>query len=139
MSRPLKLTQEVHDKIVKAITAGAYAVTAAKSAGVGESTYYRWIELGSKPDSKPVYREFWEAIKEAEANAEISNVALIRTAAQAGTWQAAAWYLERKHADRWGRTSKLQAELSGPGGDPIRIDDTRAAVLALLDERSEEE
>ena len=138
MARPTKLNQATHDKIVKAIAAGAYAIVAAKAAGVSETTYYRWLEQGSKPDASPAFRAFWESVKEAEAAAEIANVALIRQAAQAGTWQAAAWYLERKHSDRWGRTSKLQAELSGPNGDPIQVEDTRAALLALLDERAED-
>ncbi len=138
MARPTKLTPEVRDKIVKAISAGAYATVAAKAAGIGKSTYFRWLEEALKENAKPELVEFREAVKEAEAQAEIANIALIRTAAQAGTWQAAAWYLERKHAERWGRTTKLQAELSGPDGKPIQIDDAKAAVMALLDERAED-
>ena len=138
MARPTKLTKEVRDKIVKAISAGAYATVAAKAAGIGESTYFRWLDEAQKPNAKPELVEFRESVKEAEAQAEIANIALIRTAAQAGTWQAAAWYLERKHAERWGRTTKLQAELSGPDGSPIQIDDARAAVIALLDERADD-
>lgn len=138
MARPTKLTPEVRDKIVKAISAGAYATVAAKAAGIGESTYFRWLEEATKENAKPELVEFRESVKEAEAQAEIANIALIRTAAQAGTWQAAAWYLERKHAERWGRTTKLQAELSGPNGNPIQIEDAKAAVMALLDERAED-
>lgn len=131
MPRPTKLTPAVQDRIVKAISAGAYAIVAAKAAGIGETTFYRWLEMGSKPDAKPLYREFWESVKEAEAQAELANIVLIRQAAQAGTWQAAAWYLERKHSDRWGRQQKLFAEVTGKDAGPILVD-AKAAILDLL-------
>ena len=44
--RPSKLTPEVQEKIVTAIRAGNYAQVAAVYAGIGERTFYRWMELG---------------------------------------------------------------------------------------------
>jgi len=35
------------------------------------------------------------------------------------TWQAAAWWLERSHHERWGRREKQ--ELTGTDGGPIQI------------------
>lgn len=49
-----------------------------------------------------IYFEFFEAIKKAEAIAEARNVTIIQSAAK-DSWQAAAWWLERKHPDEWGR------------------------------------
>jgi transposase len=34
-------------------------------------------------------------------------------------WRAAAFILERRHSDRWGR--QLKSEISGPGGKPVPI------------------
>lgn len=136
MGRKLKLTPEVQQKIVSAIRAGNYAFVAAEMAGIGRSTYWRWLEMGEKPDAQPVYREFRDAVKEAEAAAEVASVALIRQAAQNGTWQAAAWYLERKHGDRWGRNDKVRQEVSGPDGGPVEVDvvDAREAFLSMLEQ-----
>lgn len=134
MGRKLKLTPEIQEKIVKAIKAGNYAVIAAAMAGISESTYYRWLEQGERPDAKSPYREFWESVKEAEAEAEVASVALIRRAAQNGTWQASAWFLERKHSDRWGRKDKVQQEISGRDGEPIKVEDTRSLILEMLEQ-----
>ena len=65
-----------------------------------------------------LYLEFLEAVKKAEASAEIRTVALIETAANQA-WQAAAWWLERKHNDRWGRKEKQ--EVTGEKGGPVTI------------------
>lgn len=140
MARPTKLTQELTDRIVLAIRAGNYSKVAAEMAGIGETTFYRWLELGAKDDAKKEYREFRESIKRAEAEAEVRSVALIRQAADGGTWQAAAWYLERKHGDRWGRNDKIRQEVTGANGAPVAIslEEAKKAVLAFLEEGDNE-
>ena len=140
MARPTKLTEETVDKITRAIRAGNHASVSARLAGIGETTYYRWMAEGEKDDAESEYREFWESIKRAEAEAEIRSVALIRQAAEQGTWQASAWYLERKHPERWGKNDKLRQEISGPNGEPLQItlDDAKKAVLQFLEEGAEE-
>jgi len=42
------------------------------------------------------------AVEKAQAGAEMTSIALINRASEM-QWQAAAWRLERKHPDRWGR------------------------------------
>ena len=146
IGRPTKLTEERANRIISMIAAGSYAHVAAKANGIAESTFYDWMSRGQKadrdddgnlldPDRDSVFAEFSERVKEAEATAEIRNLALIQTAAGNGTWQAAAWYLERKYADRWGRKDHIRSEVSGPGGGPIEVD-TEAALLAFLDQRA---
>lgn len=140
MARPLKLTQELQDRICLAIRAGNYSKIAAEMNGIGETTFYRWLDIGSKPNASRIYREFRESIKRAEAEAEVTNVARIRQAADNGTWQAAAWYLERKHGDRWGRNDKIRQEISGPEGKPVplSLEEAKKAVLAFLEEGDDE-
>jgi transposase len=136
MARPTKLTPELLDRITLAIRAGNYAKTACEMVGIGETTFYRWMEEGEKDTGKKEFREFRESIKRAEAEAEVRSVALIRQAADGGTWQAAAWYLERKHGDRWGRNDKIRQEVTGANGAPVSIslEEAKKAVLAFLDE-----
>jgi transposase len=97
--RPTALTPEVQDKILNAIRAGNYAEQAAQYAGVHKSTYYRWMQKADEPDTKPIYREFRDAVKEAEAGAEAYAVAMVRQA-MPSSWQAAMTFLERKYPER---------------------------------------
>ena len=117
--RKTKLTPDVTEKICLAIRAGNYANVAAQMAGISESTYYYWLAEAEKPNAKKQFLEFSESIKRAEADAEVGAVALIRQAANNGTWQAASWLLERKHGERWGRNDKLRQEITGANGAPV--------------------
>lgn len=128
MARPTKLTDDVRDRIVSALTAGNYQDTAAAYAGISPATFHAWMARGraerdslaegNRPQPRETpYREFLEAVESARAQAEIRSVALIQKAAQDGTWQAAAWFLERSHPQRWGRIQRT--EISGPDGGPI--------------------
>lgn len=116
MGRKTKLTPDVAQAIVTAIQAGNYQDTAAAHAGVHPATFYRWMERGAA-DSKAPYREFREAVEKALAFAEVRDVALIAKAAET-YWQAAAWRLERKFPDRWGR--KERQEVTGASGGPVQ-------------------
>jgi len=139
--RKLTLTTELIDRICLAIRAGNYAKVACEMVGIGESTYYHWLELAEKPNAKPIYRELLESIKRAEAEAEVQSVALIKQAAQEGKWQAATWYLERKHNDRWGRKDTLTQQITGANGESLFavVDEARKSVLDFLGEDEEDE
>ena len=83
---------------------GAYMELAAIMAGITVSTLYRWIKLGAAGAAP--YRDFSEAVAQARAEAECRDVALLRVAASTH-WGAAAWLLERRHLERWGRRPKV--------------------------------
>jgi transposase len=108
--RRTKLTPEVHEKIVSAIRAGNYARVAAEYAGVGERTFYRWLQRGQEAQ-RGIYRQFWQAVKKAEREAEVRAVAIIQKHME-DNWQAAMTYLERKYPDRWGRRDRLRVDLN---------------------------
>jgi hypothetical protein len=117
MGRPSKLTPEVHAHIVKAIKIGNYAQVAARSAGIGETTFYRWLEQGEAEEAG-IYRDFWEAVKEAEAASEMTAVQHILNAME-GSWQAAMTYLERRYSDRWKRRDRQ--EISNTPNEPYKV------------------
>jgi transposase len=109
--RPSKLTPEVQERIISAIRAGNYASVAAAYAGVGERTFYTWMEKGeSQPSGK--YAQFRHAVKSAESEAEVRAVATIQKL-MPDTWQAAMTYLERKFPNRWGRRSRMDVTSGG--------------------------
>jgi hypothetical protein len=107
------LTPEVRETIIQAISAGNYLETAAAYAGVGTSTLHQWLKKGQDPNSHPIYREFAEDVARARAAAEARMVAIVQRAALE-EWQAAAWYLERSHHQRWGRRQIITGEDGGP-------------------------
>ena len=46
------------------------------------------------------------------ADSQLADLALITQAAQKGSWQAAAWKLERRNPAKWGR-QRIEAEIKG--------------------------
>lgn len=132
MGRPTKLTAEVQDRIVGALRAGSYQETAARYAGISPKTFYEWMNRGESDDpEQTLFREFREAVERAKADAEIRDLLLIDKAANDGSWQAAAWKLERKFPHRWGRLQRT--EVSGPEGSPLKIEfDAKAELIRKL-------
>jgi len=108
--RPTKLTPETQKKIVAAIQAGCYMETAAAFAGIDRATLHRWLKRGRRADPEAedegIYRDFCAVIARALAQSEVADVTVLSLAAKAD-WRAAAWRLERKFPDRWGRRSEI--------------------------------
>jgi len=124
VGRLTKLTAEVQEKIVQAIRAGNYAEIAAGYAGIGTTTFYRWMQQGWEQASGRC-REFREAVKAAEREAEVRAVAIVQQH-MPSKWQAAMTYLERKFPERWSRREKL--EHSGPEGGPVEVEHSMVPV-----------
>ncbi len=93
MARPSKLTPEIHERIVQLVKAGMFLKDAAAFSQVGERTLYDWLERGQMAElqeemGEPVdederrYAEFSQAIEEARAYANITDMNVIGMAAQ---------------------------------------------------------
>lgn len=109
--RPSKLNDDVQKVIVDALVRGNFQNVAAELAGVDNATICRWMEKGQREEPEFArYREFREAILVANAEAQDAQITRINRAARDGTWQAAAWLLERRFPDQWGRKDKVQHE-----------------------------
>jgi len=114
MGRKSKLTKELIKEASKMVAAGNYIKDVYPILGIDESTWYRWLKEGERAKSG-IKREFYKAIKKAEKDAIARNVALIQRAAQEGNWQAAAWWLERKYFEDWGRKDKVDLSADKDG------------------------
>jgi transposase len=151
VGRPSKFTPERAARIVEALQIGAYRETAAEYGGISTRCFYDWIDLGTKaledgedgerpplnaealaadPDADPIlppiqtFAQFVQAVKDAEAQTEVRSLSIIQTASTE-TWQAAAWLLERKFPNRYGRRMQAAVEVGGttaPGGKPVGVD-----------------
>jgi len=105
-----------------ACVGGNESSVVAACAGIHRDTFYAWLERGQKAKTGP-YSDFSDAIQKAQADAETRNVALIAKAAKDGTWTAAAWWLERKYPERWGR--KERHEVTGKDGGDLIVEIVR--------------
>lgn len=106
--RPSSLTPDVHRLIVKMLASGNYVETAAAAAGVDRMTIRAWLKRGAR-EKVGRYAKFSRDVGKALGEAEASLLALIATAAYGSKqWQAAAWILERKFPQRYGR--RIQVE-----------------------------
>jgi len=118
--RKPRISKEIIKDVEQCIVYGNYAVVACEYVGICEATYYSWLKRGERDEfdsKKTLYVEFLKSVKRATAEAEVRNVMVIQKASKE-TWQAAAWYLERKHKDRW----SSRQEVTGKDGGAIEID-----------------
>ena len=116
VGRKSKLTPAVRKTIVGHIRAGNYIEVAARAAGVHVGTFYRWMEKGEAAKTG-MYREFRDAVKDAEADAEAEMVASIKRHGFQN-WQATMTLLERRHPERWSRQER-RTVTGADGGDIV--------------------
>ena len=120
MARPTKFTQATVERLIQAIRLGATYELASKSAGISYQTFNEWragrlFPKGTTADQK---REFVEAIEKAEGDAAVQWLAKIEKAASDGEWTAAAWKLERRYPNEYGRKV---VELNGNADRPLTV------------------
>ena len=113
--RHTKLTPEVHQQIVAFIRAGAYDWVAAEAAGIGKSTFYRWLERGAARAAEP-HRTFLVDVRQARAQSRVAAETEVRRD-QPLAWLRYAPGRERPGAPGWTESHALQ----GPDGGPLRF------------------
>ncbi len=102
--RRTKLTYDLIDKAAALKADGLSNVDIVAALGINQSTFYRWLQ---RPDTK-LKRELKERLKKAEGDYKHELLTTIREAArtQTNSWTAAAWLLERKYPDEFGRPER---------------------------------
>ena len=93
----MKYGPDMTKEIAEKLRLGSSRTDACILAGISYETFTVWME-------KP---EFSEAIKRAEAECKNRNIGIIQKAAIT-TWQAAAWWLERKHHTEFAQKNQLE-------------------------------
>jgi hypothetical protein len=102
------LTPELTTRIVDFVRVGNYVETAAKAAGIHESTCYSWMRRGEEAaeaenrgdpvaEADMVFADFYRQVSQAEGQAEADAVAAVREADRG--WQAHMTYLGAKVRD----------------------------------------
>lgn len=86
--------------VIQALENGCTRRAAAGAAGIHHATLYRWMEDAT----------FRDAVEKAEHVAEARATSLVIKAAYEGQWTAAAWWLERRRPDDYGK--RLSVDVS---------------------------
>jgi hypothetical protein len=122
MGRRSKYTPELVKKLCHAIELGATYELACQYAGISYEIFRQWRETKVG---------FLAAINDAEGKAVVGWLNLIEASAADGSWQAAAWKLERRYPHLYGRTVN---EHTGKDGGPIKHDHTHRDLSIFSDE-----
>lgn len=105
--RRSKMTPERTTAILEALKLGMTRRAAAGTCGIHWTTFYRML------DADPTFRT---AVEEAESWAEGRYSALVaRAADEPKNWTAAAWWLERRHWQDYGRRERVEMTIDMRG------------------------
>jgi transposase-like protein len=107
--RPSKLTPELREEIVSLIKTGNFIEMTCAIAGINKSTFYDWMRRGKESKRHTRYKKFYNEVTQAQAWSEARDVAIISKHAET-SWRAAAWKLERRFSQRWGKTKTKKEE-----------------------------
>lgn len=98
----MKYSPELTAEIATYVREGNTKQDACLLADISRDCFYKWMDDKS---------EFAAAIIKAESECKARNIKLIQKAAIT-TWQAAAWWLERRYRDEYALTNKLESNIA---------------------------
>lgn len=97
----MKLTSEKVDVITTVVRQGGFLYEAAVAAGVSVESVIHWRNEGEET-GEGIKFQLFQALKRAERDSEDALLDLIYTHSQK-SWQAAAWLLERRWPEKYGK------------------------------------
>jgi hypothetical protein len=102
--RPLKLIDDpdIEQRLLRYIRAGGYDWVACESAGIGRSTFYRWMQQGDEDEAAgrlTQFREFRDKVRQAHADSRL----------------AAEIEVKRTNPDSWLRNGPGRTRPDAPG------------------------
>ena len=117
-------TDDFIEDVSALIKQGNYLGTAVRACGIGLSTFNGWMKAVSEEALSKIHTEedfkklaphmkLAEAVVVAAAQAEVDRVDIIDKAAQLGQWTSAAWWLERRFPERWGKRGFVDHSVHG--------------------------
>jgi hypothetical protein len=137
-----KFTDELANTIVGHVERGNYLKIAALASGVGEATLHHWLAEGATAQTRADqgehldelderYRNFRQAVTEAQGRAEATVVAAWQAAAFGpdGDWRAGRDLLARMAPERWAGVTRVQMTTEET---ERRLDDAVTEALTML-------
>lgn len=132
----------VVDRLLKALKDGNTMGDSAVFAGISYKTLNSWLNQGAEAEEGTLARDFYEQVELAKTMAIDDCVKSIKGAAKRGTWQAAAWFLEKRVPEVYGRRSELALTQNKPFEVALvdaafSEDEMKAALKAVLSKNPE--
>ncbi len=104
--RPTVLTEAVQATILANLRAGNYLATSCRAAGISPRTLETWRQRHREGDPRADrLTDFVRCVKKAISEGETDLLGKVRAGGPG--WQSAAWILERRWRDRWGRNPNV--------------------------------
>lgn len=145
MSRKTALNKAMIRMAYDLLKEGHYIEDVTDYIGVSHNSYYQWMNRGEEiadmdederkqyyqdlPNettrkNAKLYHEFYETSKRAQLEAKMAALRNIRKAGKK-SWQAEAWYLERKYRHQFGRVTIVE---DGKSADEARSGTLKAMI-----------
>jgi hypothetical protein len=132
MGRPSKLEPRRRERLCAALRGGNHYDTACAYAGIGYTTFRRWMRAGAKAKSGE-YRQFWQSVQEAVKEGERRILKLWRKQCPTDA-RACRDLLARRHPEKWGSREKKEVTHKGAVGQVVEVVvRNRAEAAALLE------
>lgn len=136
-----RVKDEQVDRLLEALRKGHYVDEACEYARMSRQTYYRWIREAEAADDKhergetltqreTEVRYLRDMLKEAEVSGQNLALDKIHEAIDAGTWQAAAWFLERRNK-KWSNRTEVTGSNGGPV-ETVSVDELDAKLMGMI-------
>lgn len=113
----LEQNPAIGDEIIQYVRDGMFLREATSMVGIHKATVYDWIKKGRVDHDHGIesaYANFFVGVQAALAEAKYDAVTAVRRAGQnPAFWMAAAWYLERRYPQEFGKQDRLQLQHSG--------------------------
>ena len=101
-----KLTEQSIEEMCRLARAGLRNVDICKALGIHQSTLYKWLQ----EPREGLEVKLFDELEKARAERKAFMIQTITKAAQAGTWQAAAWWLERVYPKEFAKPDRYHDE-----------------------------
>jgi hypothetical protein len=119
------LTEDLTVRICQGVSTGAPLEVAAQAMGIPPGVFWEWMARGEGRDpdrpQTPLYADFAERVRRAEAECHLLLMGVVRNAAVQGhSWEASRAALKM----RWAKYYAERTEVSGPEGRAIPLEIT---------------
>jgi hypothetical protein len=106
--------KNIAKKIIDTLSDGNTLTASVKNAGISYDRFLRWQKENTN---------FANDLEKAEAQAEVGHVSNVKKASDNGSWQASAWWLERRRHGDWRKREDVN--LGNQNNEPLRIEVVR--------------
>ena len=116
--RPTKLNKEIIKLIGNMAENGCDNRTICNILGIGEPTFYNWIEQANSDKPKKIYTDFFKALSRSQGIQKQKAIKTVMQAIENGDWHAAKYLLGVRDSDY---IEGKKVNLGGQENNPVEV------------------